>query len=215
ISVPFLQNSYLQNGADSKNPYQAPGPVGRGRPPLSAPPHPPPPPPSYGGYEHPAYNPLWFDRFPRRENRGMFRLCLVELMLAGGTRIFSNGFEVGSAAAKIGSINLYTAHLVLSLVAVMMCLVSGGLSARNWALVGTYHHPRIERDEAFCLLGEHDATRIRYIFSHMYKYDFAKCLYQLKVGVAVNSVQFVVAAIEVFLNILSAILCMKRTCTCM
>ncbi|KIH44877.1 hypothetical protein ANCDUO_25090, partial [Ancylostoma duodenale] len=43
----------------SKNPYQAPGPVGRGRPPLSAPPHPPPPPPSYGGgYEHPAYNPL-------------------------------------------------------------------------------------------------------------------------------------------------------------
>ncbi|EYB94967.1 hypothetical protein Y032_0165g37 [Ancylostoma ceylanicum] len=238
-TAPSMEITINQNGADSKNPYQAPGPVGRGRPPLSAPPHPPPPPPSYGGYEHPAYNPLWFDRFPRRENRGMFRLCLVELMLAvvilgGGIWCYLDTSDycpyysaiwtsviyvvnslVGSAAAKIGSINLYTAHLVLSLVAVMMCLVSGGLSARNWALVGTYHHPRIERDEAFCLLGEHDATRIRYIFSHMYKYDFAKCLYQLKVGVAVNSVQFVVAAIEVFLNILSAILCMKRTCTCM
>ncbi|ETN77957.1 hypothetical protein NECAME_10657 [Necator americanus] len=86
-TAPSMEITINQNGADSaKNPYQTPGPVGRGRPPLSAPPHPPPPPPSYGGYEHPAYNPLWFDRFPRRENRGMFRLCLVELMLAGEPR---------------------------------------------------------------------------------------------------------------------------------
>lgn len=167
----------------------------------------------------------------------MFRLCLVELMLAvvilgGGIWCYRDTSDycpyysaiwtsvvyvlnslVGSAAAKIGTVNLYMAHLVLSLVAVMMCLVSGGLSARNWALVGTYHHPRIDRDEAFCLLGTHDATRISYIFSHMDKYDFAKCLWQLKVGVAVNSVQFVVAALEVLLNLLSAVLCMKRTCT--
>ncbi|KHJ92356.1 hypothetical protein OESDEN_07757 [Oesophagostomum dentatum] len=248
-TAPSMEITINQNGADSKNAYQAPTPVGQVRPHLAAPNHPPPPPPSYGGYEHPPYNPLWFDRFPRRENRGMFRLCLVELMLAavilgGGiwcyldtadycpyysaiwtSIIYITNALVGSAAAKIGSINLYMAHLVLSLVAVMMCLVSGGLSARqafyflhiqNWALVGTYHHPRIERDEAFCLLGEHDASRcpLRYIFSHMYKYDFAKCLYQLKVGVAVNSVQFVVAAIEVFLNVISAVLCMKRACTC-
>jgi hypothetical protein len=67
---------------------------------------------------------------------------------------------------------------------------------RNWALVGTYHHPRIERDQAFCLLGEHDAARISYIFSHMDQYDFRKCLFELKIGVAVNSVQFVISAIE-------------------
>ncbi|ETN77956.1 hypothetical protein NECAME_10656 [Necator americanus] len=39
---------------------------------------------------------------------------------------------VGSAAAKIGSINLYMAHLVLSLVAVAMCFISGALSARSF-----------------------------------------------------------------------------------
>ncbi|VDO18708.1 unnamed protein product [Heligmosomoides polygyrus] len=214
-------NTDFQNGAGAaptKSPY-GPTPAPRGRPAISAPQMPPPPPPSYG-YSHPAYNPMWFDRFPRRENRGMFRLCLVELMLAvvilgGGIWCYRDTSDycpyysaiwtsvvyvlnslVGSAAAKIGTVNLYMAHLVLSLVAVMMCLVSGGLSARNWALVGTYHHPRIDRDEAFCLLGTHDATRISYIFSHMDKYDFAKCLWQLKVGVAVNSVQFVVAALE-------------------
>nr|CDJ93521.1 Hypothetical protein CBG13276 [Haemonchus contortus] len=233
-TAPTMEITINQGASSEKGPY--PSAATRGRPPVSAPPPPPSLPPSYG-YEHPAYNPMWFDRFPRRENRGMFRLCLVELMLAvvilfGGIWCYRDTSDycpyysaiwtsavyvlnslVGSAAAKIGAVNLYMAHLVLSLVAVMMCLISGGLSARNWALVGTYHHPRIDRDEAFCLLGTHDASRIRYIFSNMHRYDFEHCLWQLKVGVAVNSVQFVVAAIEVFLNILSAILCMKRTCT--
>ncbi|CAI4229143.1 unnamed protein product [Auanema sp. JU1783] len=196
-----------------------------------------PPPPIYPDCNNPPYNPMWIDRFPRRENRGMFRLCLVELMLGivifgGGiwcyndtpdycpyySAIWTSAFFIlnaliGSAAAKLGSHNLYMAHLVLSLITVMMCFIGGGLSARNWALVGTYHHPRIERDEAFCLLGTHDTGRISYIFSHMDKYDFSKCLWQLKVGVAVNSVQFVVDVLEVLLNILSAILCLKRTCS--
>ncbi|PAV73933.1 hypothetical protein WR25_07729 isoform A [Diploscapter pachys] len=200
---------------------------------------PPPPPPSYrtNAYETPAYNPMWFDRFPRRENRGMFRLCLVELMLslvvlAGGIWCYRDTSDycpyysavwtaiiyvlnaiVGSAAAKIGAPNLYMAHLVLSLISIMMCLVGGGLSARNWLLVGTYHHPRIDRDEAFCLLGQHDTSRISYIFSHLDKYDFAQCLWQLKVGVAVNSIQFVVSGLLILLNFLSTLLCLKRTCT--
>ncbi|KAK6019655.1 hypothetical protein OSTOST_14707 [Ostertagia ostertagi] len=129
----------------------------------------------------------------------MFRLCLVELMLAGENKsvfpvviliggiwcyrdtadycpyysaiwtsaVYILNSLVGSAAAKIGTVNLYMAHLVLSLVAVMMCLVSGGLSARNWALVGTYHHPRIDRDEAFCLLGTHDASSVP---QHSFRY---------------------------------------------
>uniref|UniRef100_A0A914UUR8 MARVEL domain-containing protein n=1 Tax=Plectus sambesii TaxID=2011161 RepID=A0A914UUR8_9BILA len=180
---------------------------------------------------------LWLDRFPRRENRGMFRLCLVEallgvVILGGGIWCYRDTAEycpyysaiwtsvlyllnaiAGSAAAKVGTINLYMAHLVLSLVNISICAVSAGLSARNWALVGTYHHPRIERDEAFCLLGEHDTTRISYIFSHLDQYDFPNCLWQLKVGVAVNSVQFVIAGIEAFLNIISAFMCCKRTCT--
>ncbi|PIO60027.1 hypothetical protein TELCIR_18493, partial [Teladorsagia circumcincta] len=183
-TAPSMEITINQNSAPSeKSPYQSapPAPTPRGRPPGSAPPPPPSLPPSYG-YEHPAYNPMWFDRFPRRENRGMFRLCLVELMLAvvimiGGIWCYRDTADycpyysaiwtsavyilnslVGSAAAKIGTVNLYMAHLVLSFVAVMMCLVSGGLSARNWALVGTYHHPRIDRDEAFCLLGTHDAS---------------------------------------------------------
>jgi hypothetical protein len=107
------------------------------------------PPPSY----HDG-NILWLDRFPRRENRGMFRLCLVEFMLAivilgGGiwcyidtadycpyysaiwtSVIFLLNAIVGSAAAKVGTINLYMGHLVLSLVAISVCAVSAGLSVR-------------------------------------------------------------------------------------
>ncbi|CAB3401254.1 unnamed protein product [Caenorhabditis bovis] len=230
-AVPSMEITINQNGSG----HSANAPYNSSLPRRSAPPSaPPPPPPSYVPEQ---FNPMWFDKFPRRENRGMFRLCLVELMLAvvilgGGIWCYRDTSDycpyysaiwtssvyvinalVGSAAAKIGSINLYMAHLTLSLVSVMMCLISGGLSARNWALVGTYHHPRIDRDEAFCLLGTHDTSRISYIFSHMDKYDFAQCLWQLKVGVAVNSVQFVIAALEVLLNVLSAILCMKRACT--
>ena len=68
-------------------------------------------------------------------------------------------FQVGCAAAKIGSIKLYMAHLVLSFIAIMMCLLSFGLASRNWHLVGTYDHPGVDRSKAFCLLGTHDASR--------------------------------------------------------
>lgn len=97
----------------------------------------------------------------------MFRLCLVEAMLAivilgGGIWCYRDTADycpyysaiwtsalylinavVGIAAAKIGTVNLYMGHLVLSLICISMCAISGGLSARNWDLVGTYHHPRI------------------------------------------------------------------------
>eukprot|EP00080_Pristionchus_pacificus_P003093 PDM63113.1 Acyltransferase [Pristionchus pacificus] len=188
--------------------------------PPKSPDRPPPPPKLKKKHIQPSYNPMWFDRFPRRENRGMFRLCLVEFMLglvifAGGvwclrdtadycpfhsaiwtSSVYLINAIVGSVAAKSGNPNMYLAHLVLSLISCMMCAVSGILSARNWTLVGTYHHPQVSRDEAFCLMGEHDPSRISYIFSHMDRYDFSKCLWQLKVGVAVNSIQFVIAALE-------------------
>lgn len=67
---------------------------------------------------------------------------------------------------------------------------------RNWTLIGTYQHPVIGRDEAFCLTGEHDVSRLQYILKNLHRYDFKRCLYQLKVGVAINSIQFVVACIE-------------------
>jgi len=222
-SAPALDITINQNGT---SPYS----TGVRRPPMTA----PPPPPTY---HSDYYEPLWIDRFVRRENRGMFRLCLVQTMLsavilAGGiwcyndtpaycpyysaiwtASIFLLNAVVGTVAAKIGSLNLYVAHLILSLVSIMMCLVSAGISARNWNLVGTYQHPKIDRNSAFCLIGQHDAPRISHIFSHMDKYDFGQCLFELKVGVAVNSVQFVVSLIVAFLNLLSVFLCMKRTCT--
>jgi hypothetical protein len=60
-------------------------------------------------------------------------------------------------------------------------------SCSNWHLIGTYKPPQWARgrqlinpkaDEeqmyrAFCLLGEHDAPRISYIYSHMDAYDFS------------------------------------------
>ncbi|CEF67690.1 CD20-like family-containing protein [Strongyloides ratti] len=195
-------------------------------------------PPDYDndGYQFNS-NPMWLDRFVRRENRGMFRLCLFEAMLAlvifgGGiwcardtpdycpyySPIWTSIFYiinaiVGSIAAKRGSLKLYMSHLTLSMIALAMCIVSGIISAKNWVAVGTYTHPKISRNHAFCLIGQHDASRISYIFSHMDKYDFSGCLFSLKVGIAVNSTQFVVAAIEAFLNMLSVMLCMKRTCS--
>ncbi|VDM47913.1 unnamed protein product, partial [Toxocara canis] len=208
----------LSNYSESRSPC---------RPPIG----PPPPPPGSGSeYAQPTapfYSPLWIDRFPRRENKGMFRVALVEAMLAvvilgGGiwcytdtpaycpyysaiwtSTVYLLNAIVGAVAAKYGSINLYMAHLVLSLISIMMCAISGILSARNWALVGTYQHPKINRNQAFCLLGEHDAPRLSYIFSQMDQYDFKACLFELKVGVAVNSVQFVIAGIEGILCLIS------------
>lgn len=228
-SAPKLEVTINQNCGDSGSNYSAKSP---NRPPFC----PPPAPPVESEYAQPS--PTWMiDRFPRRENKGMFRLALVEAMLAvvilcGGiwcyndtpdycpyysaiwtSAIYLLNASVGSAAAKIGSINLYISHLVLSLISIMMCAISGGLSARNWSLVGTYDHPKINRNQAFCLLGEHDAARVSYIFHHMDQYDFKKCLFQLKVGVAVNSVQFVIATLEAFLNFLSSFMCCKRICT--
>lgn len=52
------------------------------RPPTS----PPPPPPFKSDYAAPTettYEPLWLDKFPRRENKGMFRVALVQALLAG------------------------------------------------------------------------------------------------------------------------------------
>uniref|UniRef100_A0A914E8G4 MARVEL domain-containing protein n=1 Tax=Acrobeloides nanus TaxID=290746 RepID=A0A914E8G4_9BILA len=228
-TAPKVEVIINQNPASPASPYAPPPSLSNSsrRPPGYA----PPPPPTYHSNTDSIYSePMWFDRFPRRENRGMFRLCLVQTLLAlvilgGGIWCYRDTSDycpyysaiwtsavylinaiVGSAASKIGSLNLYLAHLVLSMLSIMMCFVSGGLSARNWALVGTYHHPTIARDSAFCLLGEHDASRISYIFSHMDQYDFKHCLFQLKVGVAVNSVQFVIAAIEALLNGLSVFL---------
>ena len=55
----------------------------------------------------------------------------------------------------------------------------------NWLLIGTYKqrmergrqlmNPKADEEQmyrAFCLLGEHDAPRISYIYSHMDEYDF-------------------------------------------
>uniref|UniRef100_A0A7E4ZYG0 MARVEL domain-containing protein n=1 Tax=Panagrellus redivivus TaxID=6233 RepID=A0A7E4ZYG0_PANRE len=228
-SAPSLDITINQNGGGgSPSPYA----TSRRQPPM----HAPPPPPTYSSSHYSEA--MWIDRFPRRENRGMFRLCLVQTLLSavvlgGGiwcyrstpaycpyysaiwtASIFLLNSVVGSLAAKIGSPNLYIAHMTLSLVSIMLCVVSAILSARNWDLVGTYQHPRIDRNSAFCLIGQHDAPRISHIFSHMDKYDFGQCLFELKVGVAVNSVQFVVSVIVAFLNMLSFFMCLRRACSC-
>lgn len=63
-------------------------------------------------------------------------------------------------------------------------------------MIGTYRHPRIDRNEAFCLIGESDASRARYIMGQMNSYDFKQCLFQLKLGISINTIQFIIAIIE-------------------
>uniref|UniRef100_A0A915E7D7 Uncharacterized protein n=1 Tax=Ditylenchus dipsaci TaxID=166011 RepID=A0A915E7D7_9BILA len=179
----------------------------------------------------------WTRHLYNKDNCVMLRLCLVELILASillaagiwcsskvtdycpfHSAIWTSSFFivnslVGLVAAKMATVNLYVAHLVLSLISVVMCVVGAALAAKNWESIGTYHHPKLSRDHAFCLLGEHDASRISYIFSNMHQYDFRKCLFELKVGIAVNSVQFALVVVLSLLFSISAMLCMKRTCT--
>lgn len=69
-------------------------------------------------------------------------------------------------------------------------------------MIGTYRHPKIDRNEAFCLIGEYDASRARYILTEMNRYDFKHCLFQLKLGIGINSVQFIIAIIEGLIFIL-------------
>ncbi|KAH7724546.1 Protein Y66D12A.24 [Aphelenchoides avenae] len=113
---------------------------------------------------------------------------------------------------KLGNQKLYVAHLTLSIVAIMVCIVGCISSGYNWSVIGTYHHPKISRDHAFCLMGEHDAPRISYIFSHMDQYNFRKCLFELKLGLAVNTFHFVISAVIALLNLGSVYLCVKKVC---
>ncbi|VDM96023.1 unnamed protein product [Thelazia callipaeda] len=120
---------------------------------------------------------------------------------------------IGTIAGKRATINFFVAYLVLSLVCMMMCTVSAAISARNWQLTGTYQHPKIDRNQAFCVIGEHDIPRLRYIFTQVNRYDFKQCLFQLKIGIAINTLQFIVAIIQAMLCFVSSIMCCKRICT--
>uniref|UniRef100_A0A0R3S249 MARVEL domain-containing protein n=1 Tax=Elaeophora elaphi TaxID=1147741 RepID=A0A0R3S249_9BILA len=145
----------------------------------------------------------------------LFEGLIAAFMLAGGIWCLINSSEycpyysaiwtsavfavnalVGIAAAKRCTVNLFVAYLVLSLISLMLCAISGAVSASNWLLIGTYRHPKIDRNQAFCLIGEYDASRARYILTEMNRYDFRQCLSQLKIGVSINSIQFIIAIIE-------------------
>jgi len=217
--------------------------------PTSAPPPPPNQPPGFANA--PPRNPMYsstynyptsdaggffIDKFPRRENRGMFRLCLIEFLLAifvfgGGIwcarenalycpyysaiwtgSIFLLNAIVGSVASKVGTHNLYLTHLVLSVISIILCVIGCVLSARNWMLIGTEGHPTVKPYDSPCVIGFHDANRISYIFSHMDRYNFRECLWSLKAGLATNSIQFVLTAVLAILNIVSVAFCLRRTC---
>ncbi|KAM3724902.1 Myosin-binding protein C, cardiac-type [Dirofilaria immitis] len=120
---------------------------------------------------------------------------------------------IGIITAKCCSINFFVAYLVLSLISLMLCTISATISARNWFLIGTYRHPKIDRSQAFCLIGEYDTSRMRYILMQMNRYDFYQCLLRLKIGIAINSIQFIIAIIEAILNFISSVLCCRYMCT--
>ncbi|CAG9530969.1 unnamed protein product [Cercopithifilaria johnstoni] len=120
---------------------------------------------------------------------------------------------IGIVTAKRCTVNFFVTYLVLSLICLMLCVISGAISARNLLLIGTYRHPKIDRNQAFCLIGEYDTSRMRYILAEMSRYDFKQCLLQLKIGIGINSIQFIVAIIEAILYLLSSILCCKQVCT--
>ncbi|KJH48189.1 hypothetical protein DICVIV_05707 [Dictyocaulus viviparus] len=214
-TAPTLEITINQNAAGpSQSSYTKVESVERDRLLVAAP-----QPPS-SGYEQPAYNPMWFDPILRKENWGIFRLCLFELVLAvvilaGGIWCYRETFSccpyyssiwtsfifiinslVGSAAAKIGTVNLYVAHLVLSFVSILAGFISGGLSVRNWLIMGTYHQRSTVNREEFCLLDAYNPRRISYIYSKMSEYDFSNCLWRFKVAVAMTTVQFFVTLIE-------------------
>ncbi|EFO16336.2 hypothetical protein LOAG_12171 [Loa loa] len=156
----------------------------------------------------------------RYDTNMMFKIALFEgiiaiFMLTGGIWCLYDSFAycpyysaiwtssvfvvnalVGIAAAKRCIVNLFVAYLVLSLIALMLGAISATISARNWFLIGTYQHPKIDRNQAFCMIGEYDATRMRYILAQMNRYDFRQCLFQLKLGISINSIQFIIAIIE-------------------
>ncbi|KAI6241570.1 hypothetical protein M3Y99_00316600 [Aphelenchoides fujianensis] len=194
--------------------------------------------PTYSHNNHYNYpeSDHWINRIPQRKNLVMFYLCLIQLILAavvlaGGVWcsqenteycpyysaiwtavVFIINSAVGLVAARIGAEKAYLGHLALSCVSFMLCIAGCILAARNWFLVGTYSHPTISRNDAYCILGEHDAPRVSHIFSHMEKYNFRQCLYAVKVGLAVNSIQFVFTLFIGILEFVSALMCLRRLC---
>uniref|UniRef100_A0A1I8BNL0 MARVEL domain-containing protein n=1 Tax=Meloidogyne hapla TaxID=6305 RepID=A0A1I8BNL0_MELHA len=122
--------------------------------------------------------------------------------------IFILNSIIGLIASKTNYVDHYIAHLILSLISIVLCSVGGIISLINWQLIGTYKqnnergrqliNPKADEEQmyrAFCLLGEHDARRISYIYSHMNEYNFRECLIGVKIGVAVNSLQFLITIV--------------------
>ncbi|KAI6214853.1 hypothetical protein M3Y94_00317200 [Aphelenchoides besseyi] len=180
-------------------------------PPLQAPPPPPISQPSrnptYSAnntYSYPKSESNWKNGVSRWEYRTMIFLCMLEFVLAlvicllgvwcsrenaeycpyysaiWTSIVFLVNSVVGIVAAKLSAHKIYLAHLILSLVSIMLCIIGCILSARYY--------------DAYCVIGVHDTNRISHIYSRTAHYNFRQCLFALKTGLAVNSIQFLLTA---------------------
>nr|CAD2197567.1 unnamed protein product [Meloidogyne enterolobii] len=140
--------------------------------------------------------------------------------------IFILNSFIGLITSKTNFVDHYITHLILSLISIVLTFVGGTISLINWQLIGTYKqnnergrqliNPKADEEQmyrAFCLLGEHDSRRISYIYSHMNEYNFRECLIGVKIGIAVNSLQFLITALLGILFLVSIVLCLFRICT--
>uniref|UniRef100_A0A915LFS3 Tetraspanin n=1 Tax=Meloidogyne javanica TaxID=6303 RepID=A0A915LFS3_MELJA len=140
--------------------------------------------------------------------------------------IFILNSLIGLITSKTNFVDHYITHLILSLISIVLTFVGGTISLINWQLIGTYKqnnergrqliNPKADEEQmyrAFCLLGEHDSRRISYIYSHMNEYNFRECLIGVKIGIAVNSLQFLITALLGILFLVSIVLCLFRICT--
>ncbi|KAI6235677.1 hypothetical protein M3Y95_00076800 [Aphelenchoides besseyi] len=211
-------------------PLQAPPP-----PPISQPSRNP----TYSAnntYSYPKSESNWKNGVSRWEYRTMIFLCMLEFVLAlvicllgvwcsrenaeycpyysaiWTSIVFLVNSVVGIVAAKLSAHKIYLAHLILSLVSIMLCIIGCILSARNWFLIGTYHHPTISYYDAYCVIGVHDTNRISHIYSRTAHYNFRQCLFALKTGLAVNSIQFLLTAFIAILNLATASYSLRRAC---
>ncbi|KAI6177811.1 hypothetical protein M3Y97_00948300 [Aphelenchoides bicaudatus] len=199
---------------------------------------PPPSNPNYAEntYAYVSYAVSTIDGVPKKKNRLMFYLCLIELFLAAF--VFAGGIwcvsvkhtycsfysaiwsaivllinaVVGIVTSRLDRSNWYIAHLIWSILSVAVCIFGGIVSMQTWLTLGDKNviQPNYGYDN-LCIIDTFNRHRID-LAALRPKYPFESCLWALRVGLSVSVVQFCVTAVLFSMESASVVLCLYRVC---
>ncbi|KHJ89214.1 hypothetical protein OESDEN_10967 [Oesophagostomum dentatum] len=115
---------------------------------------------------------------------------------------------IGIVAAIVRHDMLLLVHLVASVIAIAVATASAVISLFDYKTIGTDQWTT--KNNVFCILSDYNPRRIQHIYKDSRQNDFAKCIWQFKLGLSVIILSILGAIFLAALNTLSIVLCAKR-----